>query len=56
MVVPRFFRQAQTKEPISVYGDGSQSRCFCYVEVVVEAIMKLMVQAGKYLILAARQK
>jgi UDP-glucose 4-epimerase len=29
MVVPRFVRQALAGEPITVYGDGTQSRCFC---------------------------
>ena len=41
MVVPRFVRQALLGEPISVYGDGNQSRCFADVSDVVWAITKL---------------
>ena len=42
MVVPRFVRQALNGEPITVYGDGSQSRCFCNVSDVVRALVGLM--------------
>lgn len=42
MVVPRFIQQALRDEPISVYGDGSQSRTFTYVGDVVEALVKLI--------------
>ncbi len=42
MVVPRFVRQALANEDITVYGDGSQSRCFADVSDVVEAIYKLI--------------
>lgn len=42
MVIPRFVRQALTGEPITVYGDGSQSRCFCDVRDVVQAIALLV--------------
>lgn len=38
MVAPRFVRQALAGEPITVYGDGSQSRCFCDVLDVAEAV------------------
>ncbi len=41
MVVPRFIRQALGGEPITVYGDGSQRRCFCDVRDVVTAILGL---------------
>ena len=41
MVVPRFVRMALRDEPISVYGDGQQSRCFGDVADVVGAIIKL---------------
>ena len=41
MVVPRFVRQAIQNQPITVYGDGAQSRCFCDVRDVVPAIMGL---------------
>lgn len=42
MVVPRFVRQALENQPISVYGDGNQSRCFCHVHDTVEAIQALL--------------
>jgi nucleoside-diphosphate-sugar epimerase len=38
MVIPRFVRQAITNEPITIYGDGSQQRCFCDVRDVVRAL------------------
>lgn len=42
MVIPRFVQQAMRNEPITVYGDGKQTRTFTYVEDVVEAVVKLM--------------
>jgi UDP-glucose 4-epimerase len=42
MVIPTFVKQALAGRPITVYGDGKQSRCFCYVGDVVGALMKLM--------------
>ena len=41
MVVPTFIHQALRGEPITVYGDGNQSRCFGYVGEVVQAIVAL---------------
>jgi UDP-glucose 4-epimerase len=41
MVVPRFVGQALRGEAITVYGDGSQSRCFCDVRDVVQALVGL---------------
>ncbi|MCE7947766.1 MAG: NAD-dependent epimerase/dehydratase family protein [Chloroflexi bacterium CFX4] len=41
MVVPRFVRWALKNEPIQVYGDGNQQRCFCNVNDVVQAIIGL---------------
>jgi UDP-glucose 4-epimerase len=41
MVVPRFVQQALRGEPLTVYGDGTQSRCFCNVEDTVRAIIGL---------------
>jgi UDP-glucose 4-epimerase len=38
MVVPTFVRQALAGQPLSVFGSGEQSRCFCHVSDVVEAI------------------
>ncbi len=42
MVIPTFVKQALAGRPITVYGSGEQSRCFCYVGDVVGALMKLM--------------
>jgi len=39
MVVPRFIKSALENEPISIYGDGSQTRCFAHVLDVVDAVM-----------------
>ncbi|MEJ7810318.1 MAG: GDP-mannose 4,6-dehydratase [Gemmatimonadaceae bacterium] len=41
MVIPRFIAQAKVNEPITVYGDGAQSRCFGHVLDIVPAIHKL---------------
>lgn len=41
MVVPRFVRQALEGEPLSVYGDGDQSRCFLHVRDAVDALVAL---------------
>jgi UDP-glucose 4-epimerase len=41
MVVPRFVRQAIQGQDVTVYGDGSQSRCFLHVDDAVEAILGL---------------
>ena len=42
MVVPRFVQKALKDEPIQICGTGKQSRCFCYVGDLVEAVIKLM--------------
>jgi len=42
MVIPTFVKQALAERPITVFGDGKQSRCFCHVSDVVGALMKLM--------------
>ena len=42
MVVPTFVKQALKVEPITVFGDGEQSRCFADVQDVTEALIKLM--------------
>ncbi len=41
MVVPRFVKQALLGHPITVYGDGKQSRCFAHVRDVVDALITL---------------
>jgi UDP-glucose 4-epimerase len=42
MVIPSFVKQALFNRPITVFGDGKQTRCFGYVGDVVGALMKLM--------------
>ena len=46
MVLPRFVRQALTGEPITIYGDGEQSRCFADVADVIDATIKLAEHPG----------
>ena len=41
MVLPRFVQAALNNEPITIYGDGSQSRVFCHVQDAVKAILTL---------------
>lgn len=41
MVVPRFVRQALHGEPITIYGDGTQTRCFCSVGDIVQGMVAL---------------
>lgn len=41
MVVPRFVKAALTNEPITIYGDGTQSRCFAHVYDVVDAVIAI---------------
>ncbi len=46
MVVPNFVKQALTGEPIKVFGDGKQSRCFTWVGDAVRALIDLAHQPG----------
>jgi len=41
MVVPRFVQRALAGQPLTVYGDGQQTRCFCHVDDVVRAVISL---------------
>jgi len=41
-VVPAFIGQALTGQPITVFGDGSQTRSFCYVSDLIDGIFRLM--------------
>jgi dTDP-glucose 4,6-dehydratase len=41
-VVPNFLQQALKGEPLTVYGDGSQTRSFCYVDDLIEGIVRLL--------------
>ncbi len=42
MVLPNFVKRAIDQAPIDVYGDGTQSRCFCDVRDTVEALLRLL--------------
>lgn len=48
MVIPRFVSQALRNEPITVFGDGSQTRCFCYVGDIVRALLALVENQEAY--------
>jgi UDP-glucose 4-epimerase len=41
MVLPRFIGAAKQNEPLKVFGDGAQTRCFCLVNDVIEALVRL---------------
>jgi dTDP-glucose 4,6-dehydratase len=41
-VVPNFIQQALRGEPLTVYGDGQQTRSFCYVDDLIEGIARLL--------------
>jgi UDP-glucose 4-epimerase len=42
MVLPRFVEAALKNEPLRVFGDGTQTRCFCHVKDTVEALVRLI--------------
>jgi UDP-glucose 4-epimerase len=46
MVLPNFVQSALLGKPITVFGDGTQTRSFCHVRDVVEALIKLMDEAA----------
>ncbi|HOJ34682.1 MAG TPA: GDP-mannose 4,6-dehydratase [Candidatus Hydrogenedentes bacterium] len=48
MVIPRFVEQALRNEPLTVYGDGKQTRCFAYVGDVVPALTELLLRGNFY--------
>ena len=41
--VPNFIKQALTGQPLTIYGDGSQTRSFCYVDDLIEGIYNLLI-------------
>jgi dTDP-glucose 4,6-dehydratase len=41
-VVPNFLQQSLHKEPLTIYGDGSQTRSFCYVDDLIDGIVRLL--------------
>jgi UDP-glucose 4-epimerase len=48
MVIPRFVDQALRGEPLTVYGDGRQTRSFCHVSDAVDGLVALMDQPAAY--------
>src|SRR5260370_39078717 len=47
-VVPAFLDQALRAAPMTVFGDGSQTRSFCYVSDMVEGLYRLMLSDERY--------
>jgi dTDP-glucose 4,6-dehydratase len=47
-VVPNFIRQALLGEPLTVYGDGTRTRSFCYVSDLVEGMIRLLLSDEVY--------
>ncbi len=47
-VVPNFIQQALRNEPLTVYGDGSQTRSFCYVDDLIDGIVRLLYSDEHY--------
>src|SRR5271154_3837733 len=45
-VVPAFISQALTNQPITIFGEGKQTRSFCYVSDLIEGIYRLMNSSG----------
>ncbi|MCX6497776.1 MAG: GDP-mannose 4,6-dehydratase [Arthrobacter sp.] len=48
MVVPRLVKQALSGQPLTVYGDGKQTRCFSYVGDIVPAITRISAETSAY--------
>jgi dTDP-glucose 4,6-dehydratase len=46
--VPNFINQALTNQPLTVYGDGTQTRSFCYVDDLIEGIYRLFLSDENY--------
>jgi dTDP-glucose 4,6-dehydratase len=47
-VVPAFVDQALRGEPLTIFGDGSQTRSFCYVTDLVDGLYRLMLSGERY--------
>ncbi|MEO0254691.1 MAG: UDP-glucuronic acid decarboxylase family protein [candidate division WOR-3 bacterium] len=45
-VIPNFIVQALRNEPLTIYGDGSQTRSFCYIDDMVEGLIKVGIKAN----------
>jgi UDP-glucuronate decarboxylase len=48
-VVSNFIVQALRGEPITIYGDGSQTRSFCYVDDLIEGMLRLMDSSSDFI-------
>lgn len=48
MVIPRFVTAALMGEPLNIYGDGKQSRCFAYVHDVIDGVIALVNDSSSY--------
>ena len=48
MVIPRFVTQAIRNEPVTIFGKGTQTRCFCFVGDIVDALPDLMEHPDAY--------
>ena len=48
MVLPRFVRQALKGEPITVYGDGGQIRCYCHAPILANGVLDLLETPAAY--------
>src|SRR5206468_12718087 len=46
--IPTFVRQAHANEPLTVFGDGSQTRSFCYVDDLIRGLV-LLAESGEHL-------
>jgi nucleoside-diphosphate-sugar epimerase len=56
MVIPLFFEQAIKNEPITVFGNGKQTRDFTYIDDTVEACVKLMNINGSHIVNIANEE
>jgi UDP-glucose 4-epimerase len=48
MVIPTFVRQSLAEQTLTVYGDGTQRRCFCHVQDVIRALVGVMQREEAY--------
>lgn len=56
MVVPRFFEQALSGQPLTVFGSGKQTRDFTYIDDTIEACIRLMDVSGYHIINIANEE
>ena len=56
MVIPRFLEQAAVNLPLTVFGDGRQTRDFTYIEDVIEACIRLLETSGFHIVNIANEE